>query len=586
MAKDARDRGRAAMQRGDWAEALSAFGEVLAEMPRDADALMRCGIIHGQMGDLPKASRFLGAAAAAAPASPDVHINLAKLAIEQRDWRQAEQSARRAVALSPAHAIAHENLVVALKHQGRWEDAETALEAAIARCSAPGGLLGLLGELRQRRGDIAGAMAAFAQAPATPTNISCLLASYNYAEGISPQAVFAAHKTGSARIEASVARLPPPAPPREGRLRVGYLSPDLRDHSVAFFIEPVLAAHDRSAVEVFCYSTAARPDAVTQRLASLADHWRNCASHSDGALAKQVRSDGIDLLIDLAGHTVGNRLPAFAMRPAPVQATWIGYPNTTGLTAMDFRLTDAVSDPPGADAFYTERLVRLPHGFLCYRPPDDAPAPQPPPPERPLTFASFNAVPKYGDACIAAWSAILRRLPAARLRLKAYDLANGLARRRLLARFSEHGIDAGRIELLPLIAERRAHLAVYNEVDLALDTFPYNGTTTTCEALWMGVPVLALRGESHAGRTGASLLTGLGLQALIAATIEDYVEAAVAMADAGHPWRSAERRRDLRTRMQAAPLCRPALFVPSLERAYRDMATARRAELTRSKASS
>lgn len=575
---DVRQRARAALQRGDWEAALSSFSELLAQAPGDAEALMCCGVIYGRKGDLPTASGFLRRAADAAPNAPDVHINLSKLAIEQRDWREAEQSARRAAALSPANAIAYENLVVALKHQGRWEDADAALQEGLRQSPGRSNLFNLLGELRQRCGDIGGAMAAFAQAPPTPANISCWVASHNYADGLTPQQLFAVHKTGGARLEAAVTALPPPAPPRQGRLRVGYVSPDLRDHSVAFFIEPVLKAHNRAAVEIYCYSTASRPDHVTQRLAKCADHWRDCAALTDQALAQQVRSDGIDLLIDLAGHTVGNRLAAFAMRPAPVQATWIGYPNTTGLAAMDFRLTDAISDPPGAEALHTERLIRLPHGFLCYQPPDDAPPPRPPQAGA-VTFASFNAVPKYSDDCIAAWSAILRRLPAARLRLKSADLANALARRRVLGRFAAHGVAGDRVILLPLITDRREHLAAYGEVDIALDSFPYNGTTTTCEALFMGVPVLSLRGTSHAGRTGASLLTQLGLESLIAGSIEAYVEAAVAMAAPDNPWRQAGRRTELRERMTASPLCRPDVFVPDLERAYREMATIRRAEI-------
>jgi protein O-GlcNAc transferase len=247
-------------------------------------------------------------------------------------------------------------------------------------------------------------------------------------------------KRRAAKWKRPLRRFPHHRRPRQGRLRIGYISPDLRDHSVAFFLEPALAAHNRNAVEVYCYSLAARSDAVTRRLSALADHWRPCAALPDRELAEKIRSDGIDLLVDLAGHTSGNRLAVFAMHAAPVQVTWLGYPNTTGLTRMDYRLTDAVSDPAGVDAYYTEQLVRLHQGFLCYQPPGDAPPPAPPPGDRPFTLASFNAVPKISEGCIAAWAAILRRLPAARLRLKAVDLANGLARRRLLSIFAGHGI--------------------------------------------------------------------------------------------------------------------------------------------------
>lgn len=580
MTSNARKQGEAALRRGDWTAALAAFQEVLKQAPDDSDALMGCGIIHGRTGNLTEATRYLERAAALAPNLPSVHINLSKLALEKDDLRAAEAAARRAIALAPADANAHENLAVALKRQGAWEAAEKAVETGLAHCPASTGLFGMLGELHLRRGDTRGAIEAFKKASAKAANVSFLLAAYNYAEGVRPQDIFAVHREAGRRFQAAYgALLPPPAPPRQGLLKIGYVSPDMRDHSVAFFIEPIFAAHDRNAVDVYCYSTARRSDAVTKRLATLVEHWRNCTPLSDQALAELIRNDGIDVLVDLAGHTLGNRLVVFAMRAAPVQVTWLGYANTTGLKAMDFRLTDVVSDPPGADAFYTERLVRLPHGFLCYRPPNDAPTPVPPPQQRPFALASFNAVPKCSEGCIAAWAAILRRLPAARLRLKSFDLANSLAKQRLQAAFTSHGIALDRIELMSLIPNRREHLAAYHDVDLALDTFPYNGTTTTCEALWMGVPVLTLRGETHAGRVGASLLKQVGLEALIADNTQAYVEMAVTLADEANRSQRANWRSNLRTRMAQAPLCRPDLFVPTLERAYAEMAALRRAEI-------
>jgi predicted O-linked N-acetylglucosamine transferase (SPINDLY family) len=282
------------------------------------------------------------------------------------------------------------------------------------------------------------------------------------------------------------------------------------------------------------------------------------------------------VLVDLAGHTLNNHLTVFAMRAAPVQATWIGYPNTTGLAAMDFRLSDAICDPPGDETLQSERLIRLPHGFLCYRPAAEAPQPGLPP--EGLTFASFNAVPKISTGVIAAWAAILRQLPRAGLRLKAPDLGNPLARQRLLQAFATHGIGPKQLELLPMLAARRDHFAAYQGVDVALDTFPYNGTTTTCEALWMGVPVLTLRGKAHAGRVGASLLHRVGLDELIADGVDAYVERAIALASE-KGGRLATWRNELRGRMTASPLCRPDVFVPVLEQAYRGMATLRRAEI-------
>ena len=375
----ARKRAMAAMQRGDWEAALAAYGEVLAIDPDDCDALMMSGIARGQTGDLAEAARLLERVAVLAPALPAVHINISKLALETGDCKRAEDAARQALALSPDLPLAIENLVVALKRQGRWEDADAEIKNGLARCPGASNLLMLLGEFRQRTGDIAAAIDAFRQAEPSPANLSSLVAAHNYAEIGLTSEIFAVHRAWGRRFEPSLASvLPPPPAPREGRLKIGYLSPDLRDHSVAFFIEPVLQAHS-AAVEVYCYSTAPRPDVVTTRLRALVAHWRDVASLSEQALARQIREDGVDVLVDLAGHTLNNRLTLFAMRVAPVQATWIGYPNTTGLAAMDFRLTDAICDPPGEDAVHSERLVRLPHGFLCYRPPVEAPRPQSPP---------------------------------------------------------------------------------------------------------------------------------------------------------------------------------------------------------------
>lgn len=572
--------GEAALRMGDFALALSQFRQALAQSQNDARALIGCGIACGQSGDLDQAEHYLKRAAMVAPQAATVHANLAKLALEKGDWKGAETSARRAIALCADDPVAHDNLCVALKRQGRWQDAQAALDTALACCERrPGNLFHTLGEFRLRRGDVAGAVEAFRRAPETAANISALVGCFNYADLLSPREVARLHRDAMARlakVHGSV--LPRPAPPRRGMLRIGYVSGDLRDHSVAFFIEAVLAAHDRDAFAIHCYATGPS-DAVTARLKALGASWRGCARMSDGALAKTIRDDGIDILVDLGGHTLGNRLSVFAMRPAPVQATWIGYPNTTGLEAMDFRLTDAVSDPPEADAFYTERLMRLPGGFLCYQPPAEAPVPKRSSRE-PFTFASFNAVPKYSGPCIGAFADILKRVPQSRLMLKAVDLANPLACTRLLDAFRSHGLDSGRIDLHPLVADRREHLATYHHVDLALDPFPYNGTTTTCEALWMGVPVLTLQGGTHAGRVGASLLTQIGLQGdLIAPTVADYVTMAVALADPARTEQRVVWRAGLRASMRASLLYRPEAFVPMLEAAYTEMAALRRNEM-------
>jgi predicted O-linked N-acetylglucosamine transferase (SPINDLY family) len=339
-------------------------------------------------------------------------------------------------------------------------------------------------------------------------------------------------------------------------LRVAFLSPDFRYHAVSFFFQPLLAHLDRSAVEMFCYAEVEDPDPVTAYLQSLGGTWRWSSTLDDAALAAQLRADGIDITIDLAGHMGGNRLRALAAKPAPVLATWLGYPATSGLAAIDWRITDARADPPGEEAFHTERLLRLPESFLCFaayitQVPDPAP-----PPMRSrghITFGSFNNPQKLSPSTVRAWGRILAALPQARLLLKSLDFTGPDRRADLLNRLAAHGIPPERVELRPPQPAMPDHLGAYAEIDIALDPFPYNGTTTTCEAMWMGVPVVTLIGARHAGRVGFDLLSQLGLEELAAPDIDAYVETAIALAKDGA--RLERLRSTLRERMRASPLC-------------------------------
>jgi predicted O-linked N-acetylglucosamine transferase (SPINDLY family) len=352
-------------------------------------------------------------------------------------------------------------------------------------------------------------------------------------------------------------------PEPERRLRVGYVSRNLSRHSVGYFVEPVIEHHDRARYEVYCYYTHALSDDVTGRIARAATVWRHLPDIAHDALAAIVEEDEIDVLVDLAGHTKMNSLPAFACEPAPVQMTWLGYPDTTGLSSIGYRITDGLADPPGAsDALATEKLLRLPPPFLCYRPPSDVPLASRHDAEE-IVFGSFNTLVKVNEPLIALWSRVLAAVPRSRLVLKAALLENGDARERLLERFAAHGVAAERIVLHPWSIDLDEHLAAYGGIDVALDTFPYNGTTTTCEALWMGVPVVTLAGEVHMSRVGASLLNAVGLPELIATHPEAYVEIAVALAqDAA---RRHALRNDMRARLQRSPLLDHAAFVNALE---------------------
>jgi len=356
-----------------------------------------------------------------------------------------------------------------------------------------------------------------------------------------------------------------------GRFRIGYYSPDFRRHSMAHFLPPILEQHDRETFEVFLYSDTHLPDAMTERYRELADHWRDLTRRPDQQAVAMIRRDELDLLIDTSGFFGGCRPQLFAPRPAPVQAHLIGYNGTTGLDALDYRFTDAICEPPGTEAASSEKLWRLQPGFHCFRPAAEAPEPSPPPSVEQgyVTFGCFNHLAKLNDEVVALWADLLRDQPESRLLLKAVTLANESTRQRVCARFQAHGIDPARIEALPGTANPQDHLALYARVDIALDPFPCNGTTTTLEALWMGVPVLTLLGQRHSARVSASLLTQVDLQECIAADRPEFIAAARRLADAVDTrvdWRTS-----LRERMRRAPLGDPRQFVPNLEQAYRAM---------------
>lgn len=318
-------------------------------------------------------------------------------------------------------------------------------------------------------------------------------------------------------------------------IRIGFISGDFRQHSVSYFLEPLLECIDRSKFQIVCYSDVEYPDPVTNRLKLLADEWRDISGLDDTAVANQIRSDKVQILIDLAGHSGKRiRLSVFCLQPAPVQVSWLGYPNTTGVSAIQYRITDDIVDPTGlSDSLHTEKLIRLPSGFLCYRPPTETPELSPPPclQNGYITFGSFNMLTKMSSSTILVWAKLLRRIKDSRLLLKCHYYSDMATAARVKKFFCDFGINAGRIELRSATSGYFEHLAAYNEVDIALDTFPYNGTTTTCEALWMGVPVVTLAGERHASRVAKSILERVGFEKLVAVSGTEYIDCAVKLAE-------------------------------------------------------
>lgn len=333
----------------------------------------------------------------------------------------------------------------------------------------------------------------------------------------------------------------------------------------------MLSAHDKSQVNVLCYSGVTKADRVTERMQAHADEWRNIAGLSDEHIAGIVREDAVDILVDLSGHTAGNRLLVFARKPAPVQATWIGYSDTTGLDAMDYLIADRFIAPPETAPFFAEQLAWLPSCYLCYRPPDYAP-PVSRCPARSrghITFGCFNNLAKVNAEVIATWAQILHAVPDARLVLKSRALSDRHTQDMYRQLFLKQGIMPERVDLLGLEPPHADVLALYHEIDIALDTFPYSGCTTTCEALWMGVPVVTLEGSTFISRMGVSLLSNVGVQELIAESPRRYVELAVQLSQDLD--RVESLRGGLRARLAASPLCDEATFTRTLEQCYRRM---------------
>src|SRR6266699_4830822 len=531
------------------------------------------------------------AAEASARQSADLMIAEGIRAESSGNPQEACEQYRAAVRAAPRYARAHLNLGIGLQAVGDAESALRSYEAALALDPEDafanynlGNLLYARGELA--RADLGNVLRSQARIPEAlevfgaarkldPDRFdieSTELFTLTCSEGISSEALFARHKDFGARLERAVARrFEPPGNSRdpERRLRIGYVSGDFYFHPVALFAIPLLERHDRSVCEVYCYSAGAETDEVTRQVRSRADVWRDAASMSDASLAETINRDGIDILVDLSGHSGVSRLAVFAQRPAPVQVTWLGYLSTTGMTRIQYRICDRHTDPPGmTDRFHTETLVRLPGSQWCYRPVVSIDCSDAPPLRGSgfVTFGSFNDVSKLSPSVRGLWAEILTRLPDSRIFFA--GVPQGLAREGLIREFESAGIAASRITIAPRVGIDE-YFRSFNGVDVALDTTPYSGGTTTCDALWMGVPVITVPGARSISRSAASILSTVGLQAWIASTPEHYVRLAVEFAR--DPPAVYALRSSLRERMRASPLMDEARFARDLEAAYRGM---------------
>ncbi|MDE1138371.1 tetratricopeptide repeat protein [Paraburkholderia tropica] len=600
---------------GQHAQALPLLREAVAVAPDSAAALVNLGALLMDDAHAQEAADVLARAVALAPDFAPAAYNYGNALHALGQRREAQAQYRRALAIDPAHAEAANNLGNVCRelgeHKAAMEAFDTALKArpdfvdacnnaanlhralghqdaarallsqALALAPHHSPTLNNLGNVFKDCGELDDGVACFRQAVASdPRNLTAhsnLLYALSF-QSFDGEEIAAEARRLAAQHEAPlraerIAHAPRSAQGR--RLRIAYVSSDFREHCQALFMTPLLSHHDRSRFEIHAYSSVVRADATTAQLAAHVDHWHDVRLLDDAALAARIQADGIDILVDLAMHMADGRPLLFARQPAPVQVAWLAYPGTTGLDAIGYRLSDPHLDPhldPQAepamhDRHYTERTLRLPDTFWCYDPLAQEPAVNALPAAQTgqVTLGSLNNPCKLTEATLALWSGVFAALPQARLLLMA---AQGEARERLLTRLARHGIDAARVRFVPF-QPRDAYLRTWHEIDLALDTLPYNGHTTSLDAMWMGVPVVTRVGTTCAGRAGLSQLANLGLDELAAFSDEAFVETVAALVN-DLP-RLAALRASLRARMEASPLMDGARFARGMESAYETM---------------
>lgn len=563
-------------------EAVDAFRRSAALDPSRDDTLYSLGTILGGISKFREAETALRQAVTLNAGNAVAWSGLSAALGGLRQYDEAEAAGRKALAIDPRLPEAHLNLGNALHSLGEMGDAEAAFRTAIDLNLDYAIAYNSLGKLLADVMALEEALDCFRRAleidPTYRDAASNYLLYLLYDCTQSEESLYEAHLNNARTLwpydktRGGEGAFPDHDFDLVRRLRVGYVSADFRTHSCAYFLAPLFDGHDRTAVELFAYSNVIAPDGRTKSFQSSADCWRDISQLDDTAAAALIRNDRIDILVELSGHTRGNRLGVFARRPAPLQVSWLGYPATAGMVQIDCRLTDDHADPIGpADEFHCEELIRLPDGFHCYAPAPDAPEVSEPPVARTgqITFGSFNNFLKLSPACLDAWADILQAVPSSRLLLKSGALNFEKPRGRLHARFADRGIDPGRVQLHGWIPRDEQPLSLYGEVDIGLDTFPYNGTTTSFEALWMGVPLLTLVGERHAARVGSSILTHLGYGELVAHSVPDYVDRAVMLAN--DQARIAEYRRKLRPDLAKSAFCDGNRFASAVEKAYRDV---------------
>lgn len=554
-------------------EAASVLERAVAREPDLAHAAYNYGNALHALGRAREAEVQFARAFALDPSHVEAANNLGNVRRELGEYRAAQDAYEAAMRVRPDFVDTYNNASNLMRTLGRLDDAEALLRKALELEPAFSATLNNLGNVLKDGGELEASIECFRRAVASgPDNViahSNLLYALSF-QASGPEEILEEARRWSEQHAAPVQCAHGHAKPRHvkgRRLRVGYVSADFREHCQALFMTPLLTHHDRSRFEIHAYSSVVRPDATTARLAACVDAWHEVRVLDDAMLAAKIRADGIDILVDLAMHMAGGRPLLFARKPAPVQVAWLAYPGTTGIEAIDWRLTDPHIDPPAHDSHYTERSWRLPNTFWCYDPLASTPEVNALPASSAgfVTFGSLNNPCKLTDATLQLWAPVFARLPSARLVLMA---AEGAPRRRIAERLAGAGIDLSRVRFVSF-KPRDAYLRAWHEIDIGLDLLPYNGHTTSLDALWMGVPVVTRIGATSVGRAGLSQLENLGLAALAAGSDDAFVEIAVALAN-DLP-RLADLRAGLRALMERSPLMDGALFARGVEAAFEGM---------------
>jgi predicted O-linked N-acetylglucosamine transferase (SPINDLY family) len=563
--------GIALCRRREFAEAQSILRGALDQDPRSADAAFNLGnALHG-LGRSTDAADMYRQALRLRPRFVDASINLGNMYREMGQFTAAAASYEAALEVQPDSVVAMNNAGALLRTLGRFDEAEDMLRHGLRVNPRHAALYDNLGSVLKDAGELDAAIDCFRQSlslePDNPATHSNLAYAQSF-QAAQPQPILEECLRWNSRFGA-VPQIEPRRRPHSSprRLRIGYVSPDFREHCQTLFTTPLLSHHDHAAFDIYCYSSVERPDEQTRRIATYADVWRDVRALDDAALAERIRADDIDILVDLTMHMARGRLLAFARRPAPIQVAWLAYPGTTGVGAMDFRISDSRLDPEGFDDHYSERTIRLPDSFWCYDPLTTQPKVNTLPALQRgyVTLGCLNNPCKLTDSTLRLWSRVMQAVPTSRLRILAPSGRHG---QRVVQRLGLQGIAAERVELVPYRA-RAAYLRSYHDIDLGLDTFPYNGHTTSLDSLWMGVPTVTRVGETSVGRGGLSQLFQLGLTELAAETDAAFVDIVVGLC--GNLSKLAQLRSSLRERLEQSPLMDGQRFAHHMEALYRHL---------------